>query len=513
MTSSVEQLRRDAKALKKAHMACDLYAQQRIANHPPRPEGAALKHADYLHVIARENNFPSWPALKLAAELDGLDRAAHKQRLRIALFHGQAHVIDRLLSDAPGLADGDLGLLIALYDKTAVEAILREDPVAATQPIGRRTPLCHLAFSRYIHQRPDLAHDMIAIAEMLVSRGANVDESMSMSPDNDHQLSALYGAIGHGDNMVLGRWLLEKGANPNDNETLYHSTELGHHEGLKMLLAHGADPRGTNALLRAMDFDDTEAVRMLLDAGALAEEFDGTHVGGERPWFVPALHQAARRMCSPEMIRLLLDAGADPSRQFEGCSAYGFARVFGNAALAQEIEARGATPGLTADEEVLAMAADGTDTTGRAIGTARLPDAYRNIIRTILHLPGKLDHIKRLVALGIEYDRPDAEGLTPVQVAGWEGLPDVMAYLLSLGPDLMHQNGYGGTLLSTIMHGSENCPHRASRDHLGCLDLALEAGVPVPRRAAAMAGTPEIAERLSDWAEMYPERLVDGGPT
>jgi ankyrin repeat protein len=84
----------------------------------------------------------------------------------------------------------------------------------------------------------------------------------------------------------------------------------------------------------------------------------------------------------------------------------------------------------------------------------RLPDAYRNIIRTILHLPGKLDHVKRLVRLGVEFDRPDAEGLTPVQVAGWEGLPDVMAYLLSLGPDLAHQNGYGGTLLSTILHGS-----------------------------------------------------------
>lgn len=512
MTRSIEQLRRDAKALKKAHAAGDRHARQRIANHSPRPDGEALKHADYLHVVARENSFASWPALRLAAELDGLDRAARKQRLKIALFHGQNHVVDRLLSEAPDLAEGDLALQIALYDRAAVEAALREDRAAATRPIGLRTPLCHLAFSRYIHRRPDLADDMIAVAEALVGHGASVDESISAAPDNDHQLSALYGAIGHGDNMVLARWLLEKGADPNDDESLYHATELGHREGLQMLLAHGADPRGTNALLRAMDFDDVAAVRMLLEAGALADELDGTQVGGERPWVVPALHQAARRMCSPQMIRLLLDAGADPNRRFEGCSTYGYARVFGNAALAREIEARGMATELTSEEALLAMAADGVETAGRSLDAARLPGAYRNIIRTVLHLPGKLDHIQRLVALGLDFDHPDAEGLTPVQVAGWEGLPDVMAYLISLGPDLMHQNGYGGTLLSTIIHGSENCPQKAARDHVGCLGLALEAGVPVPRRAAEMAGVPEIAERLSEWAEAYPERIVDGGP-
>ncbi len=74
---------------------------------------------------------------------------------------------------------------------------------------------------------------------------------MPVSPDNDRRLSVLYGAIGHGNNMALGPWLLEHGANPNDNESLYHATEPGHHAGLGMLLAHGADPRGTNALLRA----------------------------------------------------------------------------------------------------------------------------------------------------------------------------------------------------------------------------------------------------------------------
>lgn len=75
-----------------------------------------------------------------------------------------------------------------------------------------------------------------------------------------------------------------------------------------------------------------------------------------------------------------------------------------------------------------------------------------------MHLPGKFGHLRRLIALGFDHDRPDAMGLPPVQLAGWEGLPDVMGWLLGLGVDLGRVNAYGGGLLSTVIHGSENCP-------------------------------------------------------
>lgn len=512
MTKSIDQLRRDAKALKKAFEAGEQLAIQRIASQRPRPDDAPLKHADYLHVIARENSFASWPSLKLAVELLGMDKAAKRQRLKIAVHHGQFPVVDRLLEEEPDLADGDLGLEIALYRHAAVAAALQDEPARATGIIGSAPPLVHLAQSRMIKHWPERGEDMLAIADTLLAHGADVDAGSPVSADSDHMLSPLYFAIGHADNMQLGRWLLEHGADPNDNESLYHATELGHHEGLRLLLAHGADPKGTNALLRAMDFHDVEAVKMLLDAGALADEFNSAEVGGEKPFVIPALHQAARRMSGPEMIGVLLEAGADPAQEFEGCSAYGYARVFGNQALAKAIEARGATTTLTQEEALLSKAADGERTDGQFIDPERLPVAYRNIIRMILHLPGKLEHVKRLVALGVEYDHPDTEGLTPVQVAGWEGLPDVMAYLLDQKPDLGHINGYGGTLLSTIIHGSENCPQRAERDHVGCLRLALTEGVALPRRAIELAGDETIAAFLAQWAEDRPGQLVDAGP-
>ncbi len=509
---SLDQLRRDAKALRRAYEARDSYARVRVENYLPRKSADVLKHADFLHVIACENSFPSWPQLVWAAETVGLDRAARQQRLKLALYHGQNWVIERLLSETPDLAEGSFGLQCALYDRAGVEVALAEDPSLATRLFGPRRPILHLAFSKYIHAHPEREGDMIAIAEALVANGADVNDGYPHEPGSDHHLSALYGAIGHANNMALGRWLLEHGADPNDGESLYHATELGHHDGLKMLLDHGADPTGTNALLRAMDFHDVEAVRLLLAAGARVDDFNPDDVGGEAPWVVPALHQAARRMSPPEMIDVLLGGGADPHRLFEGMTPYAYARVYGNADLARALEVRGAASALSEVEEKLALIADGETLVGDWINPDGLPEGCRNLIRMILHLPGKLPHVKRLVASGMEYDRPDSEGLTPVQVAGWEGLPEVLAYFLSLSPDLSHVNGYGGTLLSTIVHGSENAPDRAVRDHVTCLELALKEGVALPRRAPDLAGDEEVAAFLADWAEAHPGQVVDGGP-
>ncbi|KAJ54907.1 ankyrin [Actibacterium mucosum KCTC 23349] len=511
MTDSIEKLRRAAKQLRKSYESGEPAGIERLRVHPPRSDGAELKHADFLHVIAREHGFLSWPILKEAAMIQGLDRAQKLQHLKISLAHGNNLRAQRLLEDTPDLADGMFALQVALLRRDKVAEMLAQDPTRATTVYGISRPIVHLAFSRWIHTNPDLADDMIAIAQMLLDHGADVNDSRAASMDTDYQLSALYGAIGHANNMALGDWLLENGADPNDGESLYHATELGHHEGLRLLLKHGADPAGTNALLRAMDFNDHEAVQMLLDAGAKADDFNGAHVGGEAPWVVPALHQAARRMSDARMIDILLKGGADPARVFDGATAYAYARVFGNTSMARAIEAQGTPPPLSQTETLLAAAADGQDTPGTFIDPDTLSDSYRNIIRNILHLPGKMNHVQELVALGLEYDRPDTEGLTPVQVAGWEGLPDMVGYFLKLGPDLSHINGYGGTLLSTIIHGSENNPNRAGRDYLECLQLALERGVALPKAAIDHAAREDVAEFLRDWAEAHPGQVILGG--
>ncbi|NNL35637.1 MAG: hypothetical protein HKP35_07450, partial [Silicimonas sp.] len=161
---SIEQLRRDAKALRKAYEAGDRNALRRVDAHVQR-NAPDLKHADFLHVIARENAFESWPRLVWAAETVGLDRAARQQRLKIAIYHGQNWVVDRLLTETPDLAADQFGLQCALFDRAAVEAALADDPSLAVREFGPRRPILHLAFSKRLQADPGLADDMLAIAE------------------------------------------------------------------------------------------------------------------------------------------------------------------------------------------------------------------------------------------------------------------------------------------------------------------------------------------------------------
>lgn len=502
--------RRQAKELRRDFEAGEPRARARLKNYPPRRDTADLKHADFLHTIAMENGFRTWPAMKFAVESQGLDRAQKRQRLGAAMHQGIFWMVDQLLADAPDLTEGSLPLQIMTYDRVAVEKWVTEIPALATAPEGFGPPLIHLCRSKMIHHWPERAADMLAIADLLLAHGADVNLGVPMYVDSDHLLPPLYFALGHANNMALARWLLEHGANPNDNESLYHSTELGHREGLKLLLEHGADPAGTNALLRAMDFHDHAAVELLLTHGARAEDFNAEPVGGEMPWVTRALFQAARRGSDRRMIDLLISDGLDLGRAHEGVTPYVYAKVFGNAALVEALEEAGAVTPLSPVEEMLAAAAEGRDA-GGFIDAAQIPEAFADLIRELIWLPGKLPQVQRLVDIGVPYDKPDMSGLTPVQIAGWEGLPEELAYMIRCKPDLGHINSYGGTLLSTIIHGSENNPSRAGRDYVGCLELALREGVALPKRAIELAGDAECAAFLADWAEAHPGQVVETG--
>ncbi|MEM8956889.1 MAG: ankyrin repeat domain-containing protein [Pseudomonadota bacterium] len=416
--TSLDNLRRQARSLRRAWDAGDGDARARVAAVLPAVQ--ALKHADALHVLAREQGYDSWPKLKFATEAATLDRAAKAERLKHALYLGQPWIVSALLDDSPDLGEADFGLQCALYDLPGVRARLAKDPVAATRIVGVRSPLLHLAFSQHLHGGGD-PEAMMAVAEALLSAGADVNDGYPFEPGAEHHLSALYGALCHGRNMRLGEWLLANGADPNDNESLYHATELGHLDALRLLLSHGARTEGTNALLRALDFDNPEMVRLLLEAGADPNEGVAPHPSGETPQSIPALHQAARRLCSAEIVDLLLAHGADPELRFDGHSAYAMARICGNGAMVAAMEKAGSNAALDPIEAQLARAADGTSSEGDWIDMARLSPELQRLLTRLVWRPGSLPHIKRLVALGFDPNVPDEMGAPPLHLAGWEG--------------------------------------------------------------------------------------------
>ncbi len=473
MSSDIDRLRRSARQLKKAFANGDPNATRRLRDYVPEPKQP--RHADFLHVIARENGHRTWPELKFALEARELTRSERAERLRRALYFGQLWIIRKLLEDDPALPAQSFALQLATYDIEAVRAEIARDLTMATQPIDGRSPILHLAYSHYFRIAPERHQAMTDIADLLVSNGADVNDGFAPEPGSDHRLSALYGALGHAGNLVLARWLLEHGASPDDNESLYHATELGHREGLKLLIEFGVTTTGTNALLRALDFDDFEAVRLLLEHGADPNEAVTGHPSGQPVDSTPALHHAARRLCSAAVVKLLLDHGADGEAVWEGHTPYALASIYGNRDMIQLLGQRGFASALSHPETILADCAKGRAPSS-PLDPGSLPATDRNLLTQLVWRPGSLDHVKALVAAGLDPRETDAMGLTPLHVAGWEGLPEYVAFFLTLGPDLSYRNHFGGDALETVIHGSEFCPNADSRDHIGCARLILEAG-------------------------------------
>ena len=509
MSATIEEFQKRAQQLHEEANEGNAVALSRIGSF--LPGRVNVSRDDAMYVLAREQGCDDWKHLEKAVGNSDLEKVKLRSRLRIALFYGQSWVVKKLLNEDPRLPSGDLGIQIALYEKKPVFEALERDPSAATKKLGTRTPLLHLAFSRYIQSAPNRAADMLAIAEELLRLGADPNDGIFYEPGTEHKLSALYGALCHADNSELGEFLLEKGADPNDNESLYHSTELNRLDGLELLLRHGASPDGTNALARALDFNWHEAVELLLRHGANPNEGIAPHPSGEPSFAAPPLHQAARRMCDKRMIGMLLDAGADARSIFSGRSAYSLARVYGNEEAAEALKSRSGEFELNRVEKLLADAADGKIEMGARLIPSELTGDLNYLLVDLIAVPSKLDHAKRLVAVGFDFDAADAMGVTPVQAAGWQGLPEAMSWLMALGPDLEHLNDYGGNLLSTVIHGSENCPERRKRDHVECARIALASGVSLSTRAIELAGDEGMANFLKEWASLHPEQVVEGG--
>ena len=222
---------------------------------------------------------------------------------------------------------------------------------------------------------------------------------------------------------------------------------------------------------------------------------------------VSSFQRIRSRLCRREIVARLLEAGGNPDAVEWGHTAYALARMYGNWEAAEEMKKAGCNTDLTVEEAAISKAVAGERP--NPIDPSNLPGETQDMIRSQVHLPDALQRTRALVAVGLPFDKADPQGLTPVQIAGWEGLPDVMEFLLSLGPDLEHINGYGGDLMSTIIHGSENAPPRKARDHVACARLALEAGVLLRRTDIEFAGAPDMAAFLADWGEAYPDQLTE----
>ncbi len=455
---NLEQLRKQAKELVKAARAGDPVALERLAGREPTLSRAQL-------VVAREQGFASWPALVAAAE-------ANAEAFVLAATERRCAHASALLRARPEIEqDPWAGLVLGRG--------WAGDPSAPGGPRGWAPLLyvCHSCFPS------------AGVAAELLGRGADPNASF----ENEYgSMSALYGAAGVAHDPELARVLLEAGANPDDGESVYHSTEAESTECLRLLLEHGATARGTNALAHALDDERLEHVRLLLEHGADPNE--GALVA-----------HAVRRGRGPEFIRLLAQHGADLDRpggetwrgEVPLRTAYQHALLRGRRETAETLAGLGAsTSTLPGDEAVAAIARGERPAT--ALPNELDPDLQEVLVLSALR--GQLD----LVVASVGPDFAGVVGGSPrgplLHHAAWVGNPDVVRALLAHGADPeARAESELATPLGWTAHGSE-FHELPDRDFVGVAEALVEAGNPLEPRLLEVAQGPLydwLAERLA----------------
>jgi ankyrin repeat protein len=396
-----------------------------------------------------------------------------------------------MLAEDPDLASGSPHVACAIGDEAALRQATGDDPTWVNRPGGplNLPPLFAVVHSSLV-QAPEFRERLHASARFLLAAGADPNQRIgnrwppaSLSkPDDDHPLSALYGAAGKHHDPELTKLLLDAGADPNDSESLYHSVESA--QGLactRLLLEHDARVVGSNALYRVLDFDHLAALELLLQHEADPNE--SAHNTAVPEWGSPLLW-AIRRRRSRRHIAALLDAGADPAaRTASGIGAYQLALQFGLGDVAALLRERGAAESVPDDTQFVAACARGDEVEARSIRSRRpdLPGALSDAqLRTLPEMvaEGGDEGARVMVTLGWPLAvRGGDWNASALNHAVLRGNAALTRFLLEHGASWTEEHGFGDNVCGTLSWASCNEPV-AGGDWAGCASALVAHGMP-----------------------------------
>lgn len=505
---NLEHLKKQAKELIRLYrrQAPEAYARFRQAL--PAAEGRSdaqiaaldLRLHDAQSCVARDLGFAAWPELRRYVEAQLPSGKSRDDRVRrwLQLVYAadvdgttdRAHprVAVRMLTEDPDLVADDPYLACAIGDEATMRRTAASDPAWVNRPGGplKLPPLVAVTHSSLL-QIPEFQARLHRCARLLLEAGADPDQHISSrwppgsldAPDDSNPLSALYGAAGRNHDLALTRLLLEAGANPNDDESLYHSLEGSVTTGL--LLEHGARIAGTNAMYKVLDDENVTALALLLrhggDPNEPARNAPLTDCGSPLMW-------AIRRRRSRTCIATLLDAGADPRITTpDGLSAYRYALQFGLTEVAELLRQRTGDETLVDDERFVAACSSGNEREARRIQVGR-PDLPGSLSPQQLRLLPELaaaggdDAVRLMVELGwpiaVRGGDWDASALNHAVFRGNAGLT---RFLLEHGAEWTEQHGFGDNASGTLSWASCNEPVSGG-DWAGCAQALLDHGMP-----------------------------------
>lgn len=350
---------------------------------------------------------------------------------------------EALLAAHPAIALSGIHAAAVLGDDASIQRLLAANPGLAREKGGPHNwdPLTWLTFSRYLKLDRSRSDGFVRAATALLDAGADPNSGWF---EENHQPkptfeSVLYGAAGIAHHGPLTRLLIERGADPNDDETPYHTPESYDNEALKVLVQSGkltADNL-TTMLVRKHDWHDADGVEYLLQHGADPNR--------QRPWGFTALHHAIKRDNRIEIITLLVEHGADPGLAQEGRTAIAMAARRGRGDILELLRSRGVSTGLDGVDRLLAACALDD---GSAIDEIRQDAPH--LAAELLAMDGQVlaefagngnvAGVRRLLDLGVPpgaiFEKGDgywgvAPGSTALHVAAWRMRPAVVSLLLA----------------------------------------------------------------------------------
>lgn len=481
----LDHLRKQAKRLLRAARSGTTDALERFVASLPAARDLSiatlaqrpLRLHDAQSVVAREHGFRSWTEIKRYVEWARSAAAERLERWLACVFEGQAReraLALRMLRAEPALVAGDPWLACPVGDVARLERTLAADPDFSNRPGGpfAMPPLAAVTSSALIRE-PEFEEKLLASARLLIAHGADVNGRWIDRRFPDDPLSVLYGAAGRTHHAGMTKLLLDAGANPNDNESVYHAVESADLSCLRLLLAAGAKVAGTNAIARALDYDRPETLQLLLAQDGAAPE---------RHW----LHHALLRGRSLAHIRTLVAAGADLTAQDRhGASVLRFAERLGRADVAALMREHGVNEELSTEERFIVACARGEEATARKL-LAATPDIFSRLSEAQLQaMPqlaalGRIEAVRAMLALGWPREIKTAWHATALNLAIFAGDAAMTRLLLDEGADWRTMHGYGDNALGTLSFASQadDVGDDAPREHAGCAAALLAHGVP-----------------------------------
>ncbi|MDP9178269.1 MAG: ankyrin repeat domain-containing protein [Gemmatimonadota bacterium] len=378
--------------------------------------------------------------------------------LHAATWHGSLDEAAAILAEHPEIATATIHGAAVLGDDATVRRLLELDASNATALAAPydAAPLVYLCLSRYLRLDKTRSDAFMAAATALLDSGADPDSGFWTKGEHAELETALYGAAGVAHHAPLTELLLERGANPNDEEAVYHSPETYDNAPMKLLVQTGklTDENLALMLIRKHDWHDYDGAKFLLEYGV------DPNIERRRGW--RAMNHAVARDNRIEIIELLLDHGADPTVSHHGQSAIAMAARRGRGDLLVLFERRGIPIELSGGDRLMAACARNDLKAIQSITEIEpelVDELGANGGRALAEFAGNgnTDGVRHLLDLGVKADARfiDGDGYwevapnsTALHVAAWRAQHAVVRLLLDRGAPVDAPDGKGRTPLA-----------------------------------------------------------------